>query len=132
MMKSSDILLQESIERDRTGTTNGPDALAYKIVFNALEKQPSFSLHPSFAEKIIQKIKDAKEGQSHRRDLIWLGVGLCAFIMASIFVILVTNLKFTLGVFTFLSNYGGLVFFAIVLVGVLQLVEKILLKRIFF
>ena len=128
-MNERDRILQEKIEKGKTTAFAQRDERAYKIVFDSLKSEPSFSLPPSFSEIVVKRINSAKESQSQRSAFIWLCVGLSVFIGAAIFAIVVTGFKFAFGTFIFLRDYRVLLFFATILICALQFAEKRLLKK---
>lgn len=118
-MKSQDEIIQELVEQ---GNHDGKDAesMAYQIVFNALRKEPTFSLSARFADSVVQQFGQLKEVKATRRDFIWLGTGLFVFLVATIITIELTNFKFGYGAFSFLGDYRGLLLFGAILILCLQ------------
>ncbi len=127
-MDHEDDKLQESIERN-LNKDSGIESLAYRKVFDALNKEPDVKLSPLFSDKIINQILEAKSRHAYRLDLIWLSLGLAIFIATSIVIVIITGFKFDSGAFTFLSNYGSLLLFGFGFVLFLLWVEKQILPR---
>lgn len=125
-MKSQDEELQRLAEAGEL-KGNNPDSKAYIKVFDALSKEPSFSLPSSFAQNVIQKIAALEAKRETRRDILWLVAGVVTFGITTIVCVVLTGFKFDSGAFTFLKNYGGLAFFGLALAVLFQVLEKKLL-----
>lgn len=125
-MKTQDEIIQEQVEK---GVHDSKDVnyRAYQIVFNGVSKKPDISLSPGFSSRVIRKIQQLKEDRSLRKDFMWLGIGLFAFIIATIIAISMTSFKFDFGAFGFIKSYGGLLVFGVVFIMGLQWLDKKLL-----
>lgn len=128
-MKSQDEELQRLAEAGEL-RGNNPDSKAYIKVFDALSTEPSFTLPSSFAQSVIQKLAALEAKRETRRDVLWLIAGIVTFGIATIVCIVLTGFKFNSGAFTFLKNYGGLVFFGLALAILFQVLEKKLLPNV--
>lgn len=128
-MKSQDEELQRLAEAGEL-RGNNPDSKAYIKVFDALSTEPSFTLPSSFAQNVIQKLAALEAKRETRRDVLWLIAGIVTFGIATIVCIVLTGFKFNSGAFTFLKNYGGLVFFGLALAILFQVLEKKLLPNV--
>lgn len=122
-MKTQDEIIQEQIEK---GIHEGHDIdrRAYQIVFNGVNRKPDASLSPGFTHSVIKKIQQLREERSLRKDFMWLGIGLFAFIIATIISISMTHFKFDFGALGFINTYGGLLVFGAVLIMGLQWLDK--------
>lgn len=119
----TDDQLQESIESG--DSVSSKDANAYRKVFSALQREPDFVLSASFSHRIVSQL--ARKRSS--RDMFWLYMGLGGFVIALIVAIALTGFNpsmsfFTLGAFTFLSSYKGLIIFGIVFILLLQWIDR--------
>lgn len=122
-MKNTDEKLQESIEQGKFDPAN-LDNQAYRIVFDAIRKGPETQLHPHFSDRIINSIIKTAEQRAYKRDFIWLGAGIFVLMSVAIFTMLLTGFKLNSGAFKFIGNYGGLLVFAIFLIGLFQWIER--------
>lgn len=128
-MKSQDEELQRLAEAGELRGNNS-DSKAYIKVFDALSTEPSFTLTSSFAQNVIQKLAALEAKRETRRDVLWLIAGIVTFGIATIVCIVLTGFKFNSGAFTFLKNYGGLVFFGLALAILFQVLEQKLLPNV--
>lgn len=122
-MKTKDEIIQEQIEKGIQDIQD-VDSRAYQIVFNGVGRKPNVSLSPGFTHSVIKKIQQLKEERSLRKDFMWLGIGLFAFVIATIISMSMTNFKFDFGALGFINSYGGLLVFGAVLIIGLQWLDK--------
>lgn len=122
-MKTQDEKLQESIEQG-VFESSDLDSKAYQIVFGAVNREPNVHLSPQFSNKVIDQIIKTEEKRSSRKDLIWLGMGVFALIITAIVTVAFIGFKPNSGAFKFVGNYGGLLIFAALLVGLFHWIEK--------
>lgn len=119
-MKLADEELQNQIEKGLA--IDGEDASAYKKIFSALKKEPSFVLPASFSDAIVKRIEMEKPQTS--TDNLWLGLGISGFVIAAIITIILTGFNPGAGAFKFLSGYAGLFAFGIVFILLLNFFDK--------
>jgi hypothetical protein len=100
------------------------DGEAYRHVFTALKQEPAFHVSLPFADRILAKIEKREE----QRDFRWLAFGIFLSVVALIVVLVITN-AWTVGVFSFISGYPGLVVFGIAFILFLQWVDKRVLRK---
>lgn len=115
--------LQNSIERGLAG--QGPDGEAYRRVFDALKKEPSFKLSSDFASKVIQN----RPQRTTTSELTWLYVGLFSFVIVAGIAIFLTGFKLDPGVLNFISGYRGLIAFGALFILTLQWIDKRFVKK---
>jgi len=120
--------LQESTERGNDIPSK--DGRAYRAVFNALKREHDFVLPPSFANRIVGQLTERRSS----RDMLWLYLGLGSMLITLAIVIAIigsrTDFRFlTMGTFTFLSSYKGLVIFGIAFILALQWVDKKFVRK---
>ena len=94
-MSIEDENLQNKIEGG-DAPVNGIEANAYKRVFDALNKEPDFTLPVNFADHVIARMEAKKESSF---DFIWIGAGVAGFIIAAIVSVVLTGFKFNFGAF---------------------------------
>jgi high-affinity K+ transport system ATPase subunit B len=118
--------LQHQVERGSV-IHDSEDALAYQRVFDSLKKEPGFHLSLPFADRIVALIEKKEE----RKDYGWMAAGIFLSVISLIVVLAITKVNWTIGAFTFISKYYGLVGFSIVFILLLQWVDKKLIKKRF-
>ncbi len=110
--------LQELIEG---GFSHGDrDSRIYQAVFKALRTETDYTLPANFADRVMASIKSRYSS----RDMVWFVGGVFLFVVALAVAVIVTGFSFSLGVFTFLSGYPGLVIFGIAFVLGLQWIDR--------
>ncbi|MEP2669921.1 MAG: hypothetical protein ABJH04_13035 [Cyclobacteriaceae bacterium] len=127
-MKTPDEKLQESIEQGMFESSD-LDSQAYHIVFGAAKKEPLVHLSPQFSNKVINQIIEIEEKRASQKDFIWLGLGVFVLTITALVTIFLTGFKPDSGAFKFVGNYGGLLVFAALLIGLFHWVEKKVLPR---
>src|SRR5690348_8717412 len=100
--------LQRAVESGSTPDAEG--ASAYRVVFNALRKEPGYVLPGAFADRVMRRIRKT---ESSSADVFWLIAGVTGCLVTMVVAISLTGFKFSFGALRFLSNYRGLVVFAI-------------------
>lgn len=110
--------LQELVER---GSYPGDrDSRLYQTVFKALRTETDYILPADFADRVMATVK----ARYSSRDMLWLMGGVFLFVVALVVAVIVTGFSFSLGVFTFLSGYPGLVVFSAAFVLGLQWIDR--------
>lgn len=112
--------LQNQIEKSGS-SDNGLDSRSYQLVFDALKKEPSFSLSGSFEDRVIRRIEERKEAT---KDSAWIWIGIALFIIAAGVSMALTSFTFNFGAFKFLDGYPGLFIFGTLFILVLQILDK--------
>jgi hypothetical protein len=102
------------------------DDLAFSKVDRALQREPGFRLPPDFSDRVIARIETKPESS---KDMVWLGAGIFAFIIAAIVAVAFTDFKLNFGVLKFISGYPGLVAFGVLFVIVLQWIDKKVIQK---
>lgn len=115
--------LQRNIE-EGLPTKSDADALAYRKVFDALRKEPTYALPPGFARGVVERLLQLRARKEQKRDNLWLFLGVFFITIAMVVAIAVTDFNPNLGAFTFLNSYGGLLLFGVAFVLFLNWVEK--------
>lgn len=114
--------LQKQIEAGMPA--HNDDGEAYQLVFNALRKEPAFHVSLPFADRLIAKIEKREE----QRDFRWLALGISLSLIALIVTLALTK-AWTVGVFSFISGYPGLIVFGVAFIVLLQWVDKRLVRK---
>jgi hypothetical protein len=97
---------------------------AYRHVFKALQHEPAFHVSLPFADRILAKL----EKRDEQRDFRWLAFGIFLSVVALVIVLALTN-AWTIGVFSFVSGYPGLVIFGVMFIVFLNWVDKRVLRK---
>jgi hypothetical protein len=119
-MKDEDEL-QHSVER---GTVNNDiDAKAYEVVFDALKKEPDYTLSSKFADRVVE-IAAKRRSDSASTEFIWLGVGVFLLLIAMIVVMTKITMPSDFGFLSGMSSYGGLFVFGILFIGLLHFIDR--------
>lgn len=113
-------------------TEDSADTRAYRVVFDALRKEPAFQLPDSFARRVATIASMSTAVRDARNERWLFAGGIVLFLVAFAFAL--TQIDFSkfsfnpgVGVFTFFSNYAGpLVFGALFVTGLLVAERKLL------
>lgn len=109
-------------------TESHTDARIYQNVFDALKREPEFSLPNGFADSVMLKIKQRHE-ESSSRDMIFLVIGVSLMVVAAIVGAILSGFKPDWGIFKFLSGYSGLLIFALAFVALINWLDHRLVKK---
>lgn len=103
------------------------DSRVYDKIFEALRREPEFTISPKLAEAVVRRI----DFSAHRSstDLIWLYTGLAACFIAMLVTALLTGFEINFGAFKFISGYKGLFVFGIFFVLALQWIDKKIVRK---
>jgi hypothetical protein len=113
-------------ETDGRPNPDETDILAFSKVDRALKREPIFQLAPGFSDRVMARIDTSRVSSS---DLVWMGAGILAFIVATIVAIAFTNFKLNFGVLKFISGYPGLVAFGVLFILVLHWIDKKVIQK---
>jgi hypothetical protein len=95
---------------------------------SALSREPKFNLPSDFADRLVAKIETAKRIE-RRVEILLIGVSALLFFAGLIVVIALTDFKISLSAFSFLSNNIWFICFAIVFVGLLNFLDRKLVRK---
>jgi len=118
-MNISDEHIQQQVEKGIPAS--GIDADAYKVVFNAIKKEPHLKLSSDFASKVAFRVTPEKSFNWDKFLVVGGGIG---FLLALIYAIASVEATFSFGAFTFLSSYQGLLVFGVIFVLGLNWLDK--------
>jgi hypothetical protein len=128
-MNAKDEGLQRDFDANQIPVSNDPDVLAYKAVFNALEKEPRLNFSSAFAERIVGKII-AQRKREARRDLIWLTFGVTFLVIGLVVTAVLAGLRLEMGFLKDISAFTGIfIFGAAGIVAFNWLEKKTLLNK---
>ena len=127
-MNHTDEDLQKKIDRG-VFSDEGIDAQAYQKVFEALKREPEYSLPTGFADHIINLVEVKEKTKEVSRDNLWFGLGLLSFIIALVVAFALTDFKLSVGAFRFFSGYPGLIVFGIAFILFLQWLDKKIFRQ---
>ncbi len=122
-MKDEDI--QERINQGES--VPGHDGQVYRKIVDALQREPKFSLPPSFADRVTLRIQARSSSASS--DLVWLYMGITACVLALAVAIWRTGFTPELGILKFLTGYPALTLFGVVFIAGLQWLDRRLVKK---
>jgi len=105
------------------------DAEAYRKVFSSLQREPEFMLSSSFEDLLIQRIA-AQHAKESYRDGWWFIGGLFLFLIGFIVALVLIDFKPTMGVYTFIAGYPGLIIFGMIFILVLNYIDKKFIRPI--
>jgi hypothetical protein len=100
-----------------------------KSISSALEKETEFKLSPGFADRVVSMIQQQSLQKESQRDKWWLVAGIISMIGAMAYAFSTIDLKLSVGVFTFLKGYWGLVTFGVLFIICLHIIDKRLFKK---
>jgi hypothetical protein len=124
-MNMRDEELQKKIESGHE--SDDMDSRSYKTVFQALSQEPEFKLPASFADRVVA-IAEYKQ-KSSSPDLLWFGLGIFFLLIAFVVAIVMSGFKLNLGFLSGVSSYSGLFVFGVAFIGLLNLLEKKVLRK---
>lgn len=101
-------------------TQQGLDGKSYRVVFDALKKDPQLKLPSHFAYRVAL----ASSRPSFNWDKFFLAGGCVSFVIALMYAFLTISPSFSTGVFSFVSGYPGLVTFAVFFILVLNWIDR--------
>lgn len=108
-------------------TETHPDAKAYRIVFEALEKPVDYSLSRGFTDRVLTRIVRKKKKESVR-DLAWLTAGVFLLVVSFVVALVMTDFTLSLGFLKGMSSYAGVFLFGILFIGLLNWIDHRLRK----
>lgn len=118
MEMNDDHQLQENTERGEPSTTR--EGKAYRMVFDALRREPDFVLPPAFASRIVGQLRQSRSS----REMTWLVLGLLSIVIAMLVAIGMTGFRPDAGMFTFISNYPGFISFGVAFILLLHWIDR--------
>ena len=119
--------LQKNIEAGKTPDGDELDVKAYREVFQALKKEPGFELSSGFADRVMAKAVESRKKDSSR-DMLWLVVGIFLIFISLVVAIMLTGFKLSAGFLSGMSDYKGLFVFGVAFIGLLNWLDKRLIR----
>jgi hypothetical protein len=116
--------LQRQIEKGLVNESN-EDVRAYQYVFDALKKEPDFHVSLPFADRVVAVL----EKKDEKRDYYWMAAGISLIVVTLMISLALADIRWTTGVFTFISGYSGLIIFGIIFILLLQWLDKKIIKK---
>lgn len=98
-----------------------------KKIDTMLTREPSFQLPPSFADKLVSMI-ETKHQTLRRWEIFWMAFAGFLLVVAAGVSIALTGFKPSFNAFPFLNNYVGLIVFGVIFIGLLNWIERKLLR----
>lgn len=126
IMKEDD--LQNSIEKGEIMPgMNEEDVASYELVFRALKKAPGHSLSQGFADKIIEAAQKKRKREA-QRDNLWLVAGIVMILAGLVAFIIYIDFRIDVSMFRSVFDYKKLILLVIVLVAIIQVIDKKLVR----
>lgn len=124
--------LQKKVESGKPDLTpeEEADGVAYRSVFTALEKEPSYRLPSNFASSVVAAIQAEVARREARKDKWWLALGLMGMVGALAYALISIDFAVGAGAFSFISGYKGVIVFTGVVILCLQIIDKYVFPRI--
>lgn len=94
----------------------------------ALAEEPDYHLPSTFADRLISII-EARQLAASKWEIFWITFAAFLFVVATGVVIYLTGFRPSSDAFPFLNNNIGLVVFGILFIGLLNWIDKFLLRR---
>jgi hypothetical protein len=118
--------LQRKVERGEMLSRDNADVRAYQHVFDALRKEPDYTLHHSFADNVVQKISAQNLEKKSSSDLWWLGLGIFLLVIAFIVSLSYTLsfIKLSPGFLSAMWEYKGIIVLSVMLIVIFNWLEK--------
>jgi hypothetical protein len=107
----------------------GIDAQAYQKVFDALKREPEYTLPVYFADRLVTLIESKEKAKEVSRDNFWLGLGLFSMVITLIVAFALTEFKVSVGIFQFFAGYPGLAVFGIAFILLLNWLDKKIVRK---
>jgi hypothetical protein len=117
--------LQGRIE-NKDHIVDSADARAYQKVFNALSKE-NYLVPRDFADKVMSHLDQRPD---FLREHLWLGIGVFSLIVITVTVSVFLGVRLNFGSFKFISGYGGLIVFSLMLIMIFQIADKTVIRKI--
>jgi hypothetical protein len=127
-MNNKDEELQKQFDEGNF-SADGVDAQAYQKVFDALKREPEYTLPVYFADRLVTLIESKEKVKEISSDKFWLGLGLFSLVISLIVALALTNFKLSFGAFRFFAGYPGLVVFGIAFILVLNWIDKRIIRK---
>lgn len=131
-MNTRDEEIQRNFEKGQIPDVDSIDMKAYRHVFQALEKDPAYTLPEHFAEGIVSRLAARKQSRD-TRDHFWFGAGIFFIAIAFLATILFTGVRvsgFTLdlGFLNAMADFKGLALFGVLFILLLNWVDWRLIR----
>ncbi|HOX81637.1 MAG TPA: hypothetical protein PLJ60_00750 [Chryseolinea sp.] len=120
--------LQRNLEAGQHPEGNELDVKAYQSVFNALRKEPEFTLSSSFADKLVGMAVKKQQSKNIFREYFWFGFGIFLMLIAFVVTIAMTGFKLDMGFLNGLNSFKGVIIFGLFFIGFLHWLDKRLIR----
>ena len=120
--------LQKNIEKGEWQENDDLNARSYHAVFRVLRTDPGYELPPGFESKVIARFEERKQ-RDQSRDYFWFVAGLTFILASSIGTIIYVGYRPDFGFLAGMSEYKGLMGFAIAFIIFLNWLDKRLVRE---
>lgn len=119
--------LQRGVEEGNA--SNDIDSRAYEIVFDAVKKEPGYTLKAGFADRVMELAARQASG-SATAEFIWMGIGV--FLLFIAMIVALANITFTadFGFLSAMSSYAGLFVFGAIFIAMLHFIDRRFIRRV--
>jgi hypothetical protein len=93
----------------------------------ALTHEPDFRLPDGFAQRLVSMI-EASNRRERNLEIFMIGFGSLLFLIALIAAIVITDFKLALPGFSFIASHAGPIFFGILFIIALNILDKRLIQ----
>jgi len=119
--------LQKNLEEGKMPVGDELDIKAYQHVFDALEREPAFSLPSTFADQVVN-LAVRKHRRNTFKEYFWFSFGMFLLLIAFVIAVALTDFRISAGIFSGLSSYKGLLIFGAFFIGLLHWLDKQLIR----
>lgn len=119
----TDQQLQQKIENGEV--PNGIDARAYQKIFSTLQKE-AYHLPVGFADKVMAKLQ--QRPATLFKEYFWLAAGWVSFLIGAGVSVFLIDFNLSWGALRFLAGYPGLLVLAVLLIAIVQWLDKKLVR----
>jgi hypothetical protein len=105
------------------------DEKAYRLVFNALGKEPVVDVAPGLADRVILRLQERKAARKASSDWIFAVGGGIVFLAGLIITIVVTGFKPDFGFLNEIADFKGIFIFGAVFIILINILDKQLMRK---
>jgi hypothetical protein len=122
---------EEKLQNEAEAGKGGKDleARAYRKVFDALSKEPEYTLPPSFADKVVMMVQAETTRKASGLEILLAVIGILFLLLTLGIAILVLQFKPDFGFLEGAEKFKGLFIFGMVFILLLQWLDKMLVRK---
>lgn len=127
MKSNKDKIIQEQLDRGQVDRAADPDVAAYRVLYDALRQEPSFSFSGNFAEQVAAQVKPAPSPASWSTGLM-VGCIAVALLASGLVIRQIDPLVFS-ELTSWMLSRKELIGFGVGTLAVIQLMDHWLIHR---